>query len=146
MAAQLAPYAKTWVVTGCCGDEGTGGGGDGGGLDAVDVGGGLDDTTEPVIRKGATTLPVLPLTENVSVWSIATVAEPVKKVKLIDSPLPFAYSVIQKIALPAYGPNGGLTGASCTPRTAVPTKAASVPDDWSTPLRVTSADTAAVLA
>jgi hypothetical protein len=140
------------------GGDGSGGGGEGGGLAAVDVGGGegdggggeggggLEDATVPVSRKGATTLPTLPLISKVNVSAICTVALPVKKVKLIVSPAMSAYSVIWKIALPAYGPNGGLDGVSCKPRTAVPTKAVSVPDVWSTPLRVTRADRAAVLA
>ena len=140
------------------GGDGTGGDGECGGLAAVDVGGGegdggggdggggLDNATVPVSRNGATTLPVLPLTAKVSVSASVTVALPVKKVKLIVSPSASAYSVIWKIALPAYGPNGGLDGVSCKPRTVVPTKAVSVPDDWSTPLSVTSAETAAVLA
>ena len=42
---------------------------------------------------------------------------------------------------PAYGPNGGVSGADSTPRTSVPTSAASVPDDCSWLLRVTRAVT-----
>ena len=99
-----------------------------------------------VSRKGAITLPVLLLTMMVSVWSSGSVTLPVKKVKATVSPFPSAYSVIWKIALPMYGPNGGLDGMSCLPRTAVPTNAVSVPDNWSTPPSVTNADTTAVLA
>ena len=140
------------------GGDGSGGGGDGGGLAAVDVGGGegdggggeggggLEDATVPVSRKGATTLPVLPLISKATVSAISTVALPVKKVNLTVSPAMSAYIVIWKIALPAYGPNGGLDGVSWMPRTAVPTKAVSAPDVWSTPLSVTRADTAIVLA
>jgi hypothetical protein len=42
--------------------------------------------------------------------------------------------------LPAYGPNGGDKGVAWTPRTCDPTNAASVPEDWPTPLIVTRAE------
>ena len=75
----------------------------------------------------------------------ATVALPVKKVNLIVSPSIFAYTVTWNIALPMYGPMGGIVGVSCKPRTADPTNAVSVPEDWSTPPNVTIVVTTAVL-
>ena len=50
------------------------------------------------------------------------------------------------IAWPVYGPKGGSTGVSITPRTSVPTNPISVPEDWATPPSVTSAVTVIVLA
>ena len=128
----------------------SGGGGeemvDGGGSGDSDGegGGGLNDVSTPVSRMGATTLPVLPLVSKATVSAIGTVALPLKKVKPIVSPELSAYIVIWKIALPAYGPNDGMDGVSCEPRTVVPTKAVSVPDACSTPLSMTRADRAAV--
>ena len=145
------------------GDEaangGGGGGGEGSGLAAVDASGsegdsggsgrgsGLEkDGNVPVSVKGATTFPVFPLTENRSVSSSGTVTLPVTNSKRSVSPSASAYSVIWNIDLLTCGPNGGMDGVSCRPRTTVPTKATNVPEDWSTALNVTSAVTDIVLA
>ena len=66
----------------------------------------------PVNKKGVFTLPMLPLISNKIVSTICTVAPPVKNAKLMVSPLMSAYNVIWKIALYAYGPNGGVDGVS----------------------------------
>lgn len=50
-----------------------------------------------------------------------------------------AYTVIWKTNAWAYGPKGGDTGVSCSPRTSVPEKATRVPAVWSMPPRETSA-------
>ena len=54
---------------------------------------------------------------------------PDKKVKLRVSPSTLAYVVIWNSDLPEYGPNGGVDGVSCSPRTCVLISAVSVPDD-----------------
>jgi hypothetical protein len=88
----------------------------------------------------------LPLIVNASVSSSTAAPLPESNWKTTISPSTSPEMVIWNIALPAYGPNGGLDAVACTPRTVVPTKAVSVPDDWSTPLSVTSGVTAMVLA
>ena len=83
---------------------------------------------------------------NTSVSTSVDVALPAEKVKLSVSPSLSAYIMIWNIDLPTYEPKGGVESVSCTPRTAVPTSAVSVPDDWSTPLSVTIAVKAMLLA
>ena len=121
--------------TAATGGDGTGGGGDGGG--------GLD--TMPVSSSGATALPELPFTTNVSVSDSTTTLPPLTNWKPTLSPPASAYTVIWKIDRPAYGPKGGASGVPCRPRTSVPTTASSVPDDCSTPPTVTSAVTVMLL-
>ena len=72
--------------------------------------GGVGGASPLVSKKGETTLPVFPLIVNINVSMSDTAALPVKKVKLTISPPAFAYIVIWKIALNAYGPKGGMDG------------------------------------
>ena len=92
-------------------------------------GGELKAGSTPVSTKGATTLPILRFTSNNSVSKSRTVPPPTESWNHIVSPPSSAYSVIENIAWPAYGPKGGAEGDSNTPRTSVPTNAVSVPDD-----------------
>ena len=88
-----------------------------------------------------TTLPQLALEANVRVSASDTSPPPPSYAKLTVSSMTSAYTVSWNICVPVYGPNGGLDGVDCMPRTSVPTSASSVPVDCTTPLSVTSAVT-----
>ena len=127
----------------------SGGGGDtdgGGSRTSGDGGGRLEMAAVPDSMNGDMTFPAFPLMVKVSVSARVGVPLPVEKLKRTISPSSLAYMIIWKSALPLYGPNGGVDGVSCRPRTCAPTKAVSVPVAWMAPLNVTSAEADIVLA
>ena len=83
--------------------------------------------------------PTLALVVNVAVSAKGQYLVPSKKLNEMVSPSLFAYSVIRNSGSPTYGPKGGTDVDSCTPRTSVPEKADSVPEENAMPSLVTSA-------